>query len=359
MATTHHSFDIEHAKAYGIDEAVFIHSLKWWAEKNRADGKFRHEERSWVRLSARAAQSLFPYWTPRQITRVVRSLSEKGIIRAEIRTGDDFNETAYDRTMWYAFEDERRFLAPFDQTVKCSYANGQIDQTERVNRSAQTVKCTKVVPGVPKNSKGGAGTYTEGGASPLIEHQAPYQADAPPTTPGKPPEPDPLFANPAGLPEPPRGVDPLKTAVDEALFVYCDEVGRVPWIDQVAETCRRYLAAGRPFKVEMLAVAAKAGRAAWYAEGKTTRPKFLNCFLDALAAEMAKPPAPSVSLTPAQVEYLRREEEERREWIAREREKARAAEEATAEERERRAAECVAAARRRFGRPPATAGVAR
>lgn len=47
-----------------------------------------------------AYAELFPYWSKRQIERIIKSCKEKELII----TGN-FNKTAYDRTMWYAVGD--------------------------------------------------------------------------------------------------------------------------------------------------------------------------------------------------------------------------------------------------------------
>ena len=38
-----HSFDIEHARLYGIPEAIFINHFQFWIVKNRANGTHQHD----------------------------------------------------------------------------------------------------------------------------------------------------------------------------------------------------------------------------------------------------------------------------------------------------------------------------
>lgn len=35
----HHMFDTEHARLYGLEEAVLINNLKFWIVRNRANGE--------------------------------------------------------------------------------------------------------------------------------------------------------------------------------------------------------------------------------------------------------------------------------------------------------------------------------
>ena len=67
-------------------------------------------------IMVEAFSELFPYWTKRQVERILNNLIKKGaIIKA------NYNEKAYDRTSWYAIT----------QTVESIYANGEMDFTKR------------------------------------------------------------------------------------------------------------------------------------------------------------------------------------------------------------------------------------
>jgi hypothetical protein len=100
-------FHAQDAHDYGLAEAVMIYNLAFWIGKNRASGKHYHDGRTWTYNSIQAFRKLFPFWTRHQIEHVLKSLEKQGVIR----TGN-FNETAFDRTRWFAFEDEERFLVP-------------------------------------------------------------------------------------------------------------------------------------------------------------------------------------------------------------------------------------------------------
>lgn len=95
-----YQFDIDIAALYGVDESIMIFNLQFWIRKNEANGKHFHDGRFWTYNSIEAFTKLFPFWTARQIRRVLKSLEEKGVIV----TGN-YNTSAYDRTTWYAFAD--------------------------------------------------------------------------------------------------------------------------------------------------------------------------------------------------------------------------------------------------------------
>lgn len=95
-----YQFDTDIASEYGVDESIMIANLQFWIRKNEANGKHFHDGRFWTYNSIEAFTKLFPFWTARQIRRILKSLEEKGVIV----TGN-YNTSAYDRTTWYAFGD--------------------------------------------------------------------------------------------------------------------------------------------------------------------------------------------------------------------------------------------------------------
>lgn len=95
-----YQFDTDIAALYGVDESIMIANLQFWIRKNEANGKHFHDGRFWTYNSIDAFTKLFPFWTARQIRRILKSLEEKGVIV----TGN-YNTFAYDRTTWYAFGD--------------------------------------------------------------------------------------------------------------------------------------------------------------------------------------------------------------------------------------------------------------
>ena len=119
-----YQFNTEIAIQYGVDEAIMISNFEYWIGHNIANDKHYHDGRYWTYNSIEAFTKLFPFWTARQVRRIIQSLIDKGVIM----TGN-YNSSARDRTMWYAFTDD--FLPKcqmhftktsngFDETVKCN-----------------------------------------------------------------------------------------------------------------------------------------------------------------------------------------------------------------------------------------------
>lgn len=109
------SFDSELAQRYGVNEAIFLHNLYYWTCKNREDAGHWHDGRCWTYNSAAAFARWFPFWSRRQVDRIIDSLRSKGAVHI-----GRYNASGYDRTRWFAL----------DQTVLSIYANRDIHFTD-------------------------------------------------------------------------------------------------------------------------------------------------------------------------------------------------------------------------------------
>lgn len=93
----HHSFDVEIAKKYGINQAIILNHLGFLIEKNRANDKHYHDGKYWAYTSKKAFSELLPYMTERQISYALDKLEKEGLI-----IKGNYNESHYDRTLWYS-----------------------------------------------------------------------------------------------------------------------------------------------------------------------------------------------------------------------------------------------------------------
>lgn len=130
-----YSFDVQEAVDYGDREAIIIWNLRFWIVKNKANGKHLYAGsdgifRTWTYNTTKAFAELFPFWSEDQIDRLIKKMIEKKII-----IKDNFNSNSYDRTSWYAFQDEEKMLSP--HLVLAHFAdsrNGSRDSTESSSR---------------------------------------------------------------------------------------------------------------------------------------------------------------------------------------------------------------------------------
>lgn len=94
------NFDPNIAKAIGVEEAIMFSNIEFWVEKNKSNNKQFKNGRYWTYNSLNAFSELFPFWTKKQIRRILNNLKEKGYIETSI-----FNKYKYDRTFWYTVND--------------------------------------------------------------------------------------------------------------------------------------------------------------------------------------------------------------------------------------------------------------
>jgi len=108
-----YSFDKEHAKKYGVEEAIMLQNFIFWIGKNRANNKHIYDNKTWTYNSVKAFKELFVFWTDKQLRRIIESLvSQKLIVRG------NYNKSNIDRTGWYALVDEDAFLGTADLPKK-------------------------------------------------------------------------------------------------------------------------------------------------------------------------------------------------------------------------------------------------
>lgn len=108
-----HSFNIEHAQKYGIEEAILIENFIFWISKNKANRKHDREieidgvmvVRTFTYNSATALAELFPYMTVNTLRRITQRLCDLNVLAKGV-----FNTNSYDRTTWFCFVDENAFL---------------------------------------------------------------------------------------------------------------------------------------------------------------------------------------------------------------------------------------------------------
>ena len=117
-----YGFNLDYAVKYGVDESIMIKNFQFWIMKNKANEKNFHDGRTWTFNSKKAFVEIFPFWTEKQIRRILDSLIQKNILI----TGN-YNKMSYDRTLWYAFKDNT--ICP----------NSLIEQTEQSDQIDQTV----------------------------------------------------------------------------------------------------------------------------------------------------------------------------------------------------------------------------
>lgn len=129
------------AAAYGLEEAIFLHSLMFWYRTNRGNGQNFHDGRWWTYNSVKAFEGIFPWWTGAQIRRIIARCREKGAVLA-----GNYNRDQRDRTAWYTPSDE--LLELYGERVNCICQNEQMEvpeSTDSFDETSRPLPCSNHV----------------------------------------------------------------------------------------------------------------------------------------------------------------------------------------------------------------------
>ena len=137
-----YSFDIHFAKKYGVDEAIMIKSFQYWIRLNKANKSNFYDGHYWTYNTISALSELFPFWTEKQVRSILQNL-----LKLNILIKGNYNKLGFDRTIWYAFQNENDFLQinsskkenATSQIGKSILPNGQMELTKRENATSQMV----------------------------------------------------------------------------------------------------------------------------------------------------------------------------------------------------------------------------
>lgn len=131
-----YQFDIEDATKYGVDESIMLQNIKFWVRTNKANGTNQFDGSTWTYNSAKAFTKLFPFWTEKQIRRVLKSLTDQGVIKS-----GNYNKSKYNHTTWYALIDEN-MLFPSEITDIPKREHQSPETVTTVTDSKQHIKNT-------------------------------------------------------------------------------------------------------------------------------------------------------------------------------------------------------------------------
>lgn len=98
-------FKKEIAKKYGLESAILIQHFQYSIGHHKRCGSHFYEERYWTYDSVANLTNLYPFWSTSTIRRVIKNLLDKKVIITR-----NFNKNKYDRTRWFAFQEENKFI---------------------------------------------------------------------------------------------------------------------------------------------------------------------------------------------------------------------------------------------------------
>ena len=109
MSGQHHSYDTGLARIYGIEAAILIHHFQHWIGVNQRLGRNFKEERTWTYQTKEEILAHFSYFTYDTVRRTLEKLIKKGVLLKK-----NFNKCSFDKTLWYAFANEKAFMPDTD-----------------------------------------------------------------------------------------------------------------------------------------------------------------------------------------------------------------------------------------------------
>ena len=115
----HHSFDIHLAAQYGVEEAILIHHFQHWINLNQEKGINFYENATWSYQTRESIADHFPYLDRHK----VRRLTDK-LVKLKVLKKGNFNKSKFDKTIWYAFCDEKIFTIGKSAKSRDQSANG-------------------------------------------------------------------------------------------------------------------------------------------------------------------------------------------------------------------------------------------
>ncbi len=111
-----HFFDPELAAKIGIPEAIVVQHFIYWITINKRANKNFFDGNTWTYQTLEEISNHFPYFTPDQIRDILYKLingktrkGDKKLFEPILKIGN-YNKSKFDRTSWYAFENEELFI---------------------------------------------------------------------------------------------------------------------------------------------------------------------------------------------------------------------------------------------------------
>lgn len=140
ISSQHHTFDIALAVEFGIERAILIHHLQHWVRFNRKRNKNLKEGKCWTYQSKADIAAHFPYLSYDSIRYHLDILvnGSKELNLDPILLAKNFNKSAMDKTLWYAFINEDKFGVSEDKVQKM-FTKGENPQSmgENPQRSGE------------------------------------------------------------------------------------------------------------------------------------------------------------------------------------------------------------------------------
>ena len=160
-----HSFDVNIAKKYGIEEAILLKNFYFWIKRNACNGNNCFDGKYWTFNKMETFVKLFPYLTLKQVRRVLENLKDKGLLE----TGT-YNKSKFDRTLWYTLTAKGFALfgdklpeAPKNNNEEIpekAVPNAQMGSGEMPEKAVPNAQMGRPIPDINTDSRPNINTHT-------------------------------------------------------------------------------------------------------------------------------------------------------------------------------------------------------
>jgi len=99
-----HAFNTVFAAMYGVHEAIIIAHFQSWINHNKRLGRNFKDGRTWCYQTRKEIAAWFPYFSEKQVRKITDKLEKLGVLKK-----GNYNKCGFDKTIWYAFENEEIF----------------------------------------------------------------------------------------------------------------------------------------------------------------------------------------------------------------------------------------------------------
>ena len=89
------------AKDYGLEPAILLQNFAFWVTVNAKKNINLRDGKIWTFISIKTLQKQFPFLSVSKIRAAIIKLKQSNILITA-----NYNRNKYDRTIWYAFENE-------------------------------------------------------------------------------------------------------------------------------------------------------------------------------------------------------------------------------------------------------------
>lgn len=158
------SFNIEAARRFGVDGAILLQGMAAWISKNRANERHFHDGRWWTYNSQDALVKLFPFWSRRQIQRIVKALNTEGALLL-----GNYSDGSFHNTTWYALSDEVLELLGAGECASLSAGDGGRELPHQ----------SPAAPASPRGSQDGGADAAAGAGESTAPNGAVVESTAP------------------------------------------------------------------------------------------------------------------------------------------------------------------------------------